>query len=170
MGITEDRNHPKLGHGVDSTPRDQNEVYLVLPEADRAKGYLMPYEDTYKHLTCGGTTTMGASIAATYAADPWFYGSTYCVHCRKHCALEEFVWNGTNISMCPAWWSVELMERVAKAKADRAAGIKLKVVDPSTLVRRIYPVAVAMDGTTVTYTYEDGHEERQSVPSRRVPV
>lgn len=45
---------------------------------------------------CGTVTTMGESIAETYARDPKFYGGTFCVGCCKHLPLEEFVWEGTN--------------------------------------------------------------------------
>lgn len=47
---------------------------------------------------CGGLTTMNQSIAETYARDPKFYGSTYCIHCRRHLSVGdngEFVWDGT---------------------------------------------------------------------------
>lgn len=48
---------------------------------------------------CGGVTTMGDTIAATYARDPQFYGSTFCCHCRAHFPVGEsgeFVWDGTS--------------------------------------------------------------------------
>jgi hypothetical protein len=41
---------------------------------------------------CGVVTTMGQSIAETYARDPYFYGFTYCAYCQKHLLVEEFVW------------------------------------------------------------------------------
>lgn len=44
---------------------------------------------------CGSVTTMGASIAETYARDPQFYGSTFCCGCGAHYpvgATGEFVW------------------------------------------------------------------------------
>ena len=44
---------------------------------------------------CGGETTMGIKIAETYARDPKFYGSTYCVHCQMHKPVDEFVWSNT---------------------------------------------------------------------------
>lgn len=47
------------------------------------------------HSGCNGSTTMGRAIAETYARDPKFYGSTFCVQCQKHLPLEEFVWLGT---------------------------------------------------------------------------
>lgn len=94
-GLTSDPNDPRLGHGVDSEPIPQHDVYLVLSEEDRAKGYVRPVMRSYKHLNCGGVTTMGQVIAETYAANPEFYGATYCVRCQMHKrvgAAGEFVW------------------------------------------------------------------------------
>lgn len=47
---------------------------------------------------CGQVTTMGIAIAETYAANPSFYGSTFCTGCEKHLPVGEqgeFVWHGT---------------------------------------------------------------------------
>lgn len=44
---------------------------------------------------CGTVTTMGRQIAETYAAQPDYYGSTFCVACRQHLpvgASGEFLW------------------------------------------------------------------------------
>ena len=95
MGITTDPNDPRLTRGSDDKPVDQAEAYLVLSEEERAKGFVRPYRDTYLHKTCGTTTRMGQAIAETYARDPKFYGGTYCVHCRMHRPVGEFVWDGT---------------------------------------------------------------------------
>lgn len=45
---------------------------------------------------CGTTTTMGQALAETYARNPKFYGSTFCVHCGAHFSVDEFVWSGTD--------------------------------------------------------------------------
>lgn len=45
---------------------------------------------------CNTTTTMGKSIAETYARNPKFYGSTFCCSCSVHLPLSEFVWKGTD--------------------------------------------------------------------------
>ena len=45
---------------------------------------------------CGVETTMNQSIAETYARDPKYYGSTFCINCGEHIRVEEFVWDGTN--------------------------------------------------------------------------
>lgn len=44
---------------------------------------------------CGTVTTMGQSIAETYAREPGFYGATFCCGCGKHLPVGEhgeFVW------------------------------------------------------------------------------
>lgn len=44
---------------------------------------------------CGTVTTMSSAIAETYARQPNFYGSTFCVHCGTHLPVGEageFVW------------------------------------------------------------------------------
>ena len=45
---------------------------------------------------CGATTIMAKDIAETYARDPHFYGSTWCMSCRDHINVGEFVWDGTD--------------------------------------------------------------------------
>lgn len=95
MGLTTDPNDPRVGRGVDETPRPQQEVYLVLSEEEIAKGFVRPLRHAYQHLTCRTTTTMGGAIAETYARNPTFYGATYCCHCRMHRPVGadgEFVW------------------------------------------------------------------------------
>jgi hypothetical protein len=148
-GITTDPTHEKLGHGTDEEPVEQNEVYLVLSDEERAKGFVRPYRDAYIHngnpattytelekpeksmvdsdpyvaifdikdakgnhvggryVTqsefqrykktgflggCGGETKMNRAISETYATNPSFYGSTYCVHCKMHLPVAEFTW------------------------------------------------------------------------------
>ena len=95
-GTTTDPNDPRLGHGSDAEPRGMNEVYLVLSEEERAKGYMRPVRRTYTHLACGSDTTMSTAIAETYARDPKFYGATFCVQCNMHRPVSEFVWRGTS--------------------------------------------------------------------------
>jgi hypothetical protein len=150
--LTTDPSDPRLGHGSDDTPRAQNDVYLVLSDEERARGFVRPVRRSYVHVGapgprfyleplteqqqkdhaglgyvgferyppemapktgrywtqkelddsdkgCGAVTTMGLAIAETYARDPFFYGSTYCVGCGMHRrvgARGEFLWDGTN--------------------------------------------------------------------------
>ncbi len=79
--------------------KGQQRDYVVLAEEERAKGFVRPVRRSYKHLKCGGVTTMGQTLAETYARDPSFYSGTFCCHCRAHFpvgANGEFVWQGTN--------------------------------------------------------------------------
>lgn len=77
----------------------QHKAYWILSDAERAKGFIRPVRRSYKHLTCGTKTTMGEKIAETYAADPKFYGATFCCCCGGHFPVGEngeFVWWGTD--------------------------------------------------------------------------
>lgn len=95
MSHTSDRNDPRLSHGVDKGPTPQADVYLVLSEEERAKGFIRPVRQWYQHLVCGSCTKMSLAIAETYARNPNFYSATYCVGCAMHTAVGaegEFVW------------------------------------------------------------------------------
>lgn len=104
VAIADDRNDPRLTHGVDAADSQPGmaEAYLVLSDEEREKGFVRPVRTSYVHLKCGVVTTMSRAIAETYARDPKFYGSTYCVHCRNHRPVGpdgEFVWDGTDIKV-----------------------------------------------------------------------
>lgn len=140
--LTTNLNDPRLGHGADEQPVPQSEVYLVLSEEERAKGFVRPYRDSYHHVGyhpkfqlrdlteeekeryasedyvkfeiypesmaprtgrfwtqkqldqkgCGVITKMGRELSETYARNPHFYGTTYCVGCQMHRPVQEFVW------------------------------------------------------------------------------
>lgn len=92
MSLTTDPNDPRLTHGADTEPGPQADVYLVLSEEERAKGFIRPFRDTYIHSTCGTRTHMGQALSETYARDPKFYGATYCVACQLHRPVAEFTW------------------------------------------------------------------------------
>ena len=87
--------------------------YIVLTDEERRKGFVRPVRREYVHAGrgatfnsgvllvvgengCGALTKMALPIAETYARDPKFYSGTFCVGCRTHLPLEEFVWAGTN--------------------------------------------------------------------------
>ncbi len=102
MATTSDPADPRLTRGPDTRPVEQAAAYLVLPDADRAAGYVRPYRESYRHTVCGAVTTMAPAIAATYARDPGFYGATYCCACRMHRPVGadgEFDWldDGTRV-------------------------------------------------------------------------
>lgn len=95
MPLTDDPNDPRLTHGPDEQPVPQSEVYLVLSEAERAKGFVRPLRRAYIHVggrACGIQTRMGLALCETYARQPTFYGATYCVGCSMHLPVAEFVW------------------------------------------------------------------------------
>jgi hypothetical protein len=82
-------------------PNGQQKDYVVLSADERARGFVRPVRRTYVHQKCGVATTMGQSIAETYARDPGFYSGTFCVCCGEHFPVGadgEFVWDdGTKV-------------------------------------------------------------------------
>ena len=73
--------------------------YVVLAEEERAKGFVRPVRRSYRHLKCGAVTTMGITIAETFARDPYFYSGTFCGRCRAHFPVGEdgeLVWDNIN--------------------------------------------------------------------------
>ena len=87
--------------------------YVVLTPAERAKGFIKPLRLSYRHKVCNACTHMATAIAETYARDPWFYSGTFCVQCRNHFPLDEFVWLDGE-PMDPALWPAEELARLAK--------------------------------------------------------
>ena len=86
---------PKDGSHVILRSDGQQQGYVVLTPEERNKGFVRPYRDAYRHLKCGKITTMGRSIAETYARDPGFYAGTFCTTCGSHFPVGEegeFVW------------------------------------------------------------------------------
>ncbi|HEX7881675.1 MAG TPA: hypothetical protein VF499_02935 [Afipia sp.] len=74
----------------------QQKGYVVLSDAERARGFVRPVRHTYIHQKCGVATTMGTALAETYARDPEFYSGTFCCGCRAHFPVGadgEFVWD-----------------------------------------------------------------------------
>lgn len=74
----------------------QQKAYVVLSEAERAKGFVRPVRQSYVHTKCGFSTRMGLALAETYARDPKFYSGTFCCSCGEHFPVAEFVWDGTD--------------------------------------------------------------------------
>ena len=81
-------------------PNGQQRDYVVLSAAERAKGFVKPVRRSYVHLKCGVLTTMGQTLAETYARDPGFYSGTFCCGCGTHFTFGQpdgdFVWDGTD--------------------------------------------------------------------------
>lgn len=82
---------------INTGPRaGQQKAYVVLSDEERAKGFVRPVRRSYVHDKCGTLTTMGQSIAETYARDPYFYGGTFCCGCCAHFPVGEngeFTWD-----------------------------------------------------------------------------
>lgn len=96
--VPADRSHTEL------LPGGQQKGYVVLSDAERAKGFVRPFRDAYRHQKCGKITTMSRAIAETYARDPFFYSGTFCTHCCAHFPVGEdgeFVWYEMNGSTGP---------------------------------------------------------------------
>lgn len=103
-GTTSDPRDPRLTHGPDTEPGPQADVYLVLSDEERAKGFVRPLRRSYIHVGvegtehnrtgrgCGVETHMGLALCETYARQPTFYGATFCVGCSMHLPVAEFVW------------------------------------------------------------------------------
>ena len=70
----------------------QHADYYVLCPEERAKGFVRPVRQEYTHDKCHTKTFMGLALAETYARDPHFYGSTFCVACGGHFPIAEFKW------------------------------------------------------------------------------
>lgn len=90
--LTTDPTDPRLNQ---PGPDGQNDVYLVLSDEERAKGFVRPFRTAYLHEACGCVTTMGDALAETYARQPDFYSHTMCMTCGAHFPVAEFVWYGT---------------------------------------------------------------------------
>lgn len=92
--------YPEHRNKITDGPRaGQQQDYVVLAEEERAKGFVRTVRHSYKHLKCGVVTTMGQTLAETYARDPYFYSGTFCCGCRAHFPVGEdgeFVWYGTD--------------------------------------------------------------------------
>jgi len=92
MGLTTDV-HDGCLH--EELPNGQMKCYLVLDDG-RRKDLLRPVRRKYIHSVCGAVTIMNQKIAETYAADPSFYGATFCSTCGSHFPVGEngqFVWD-----------------------------------------------------------------------------
>lgn len=75
----------------------QQKGYVVLSDAERARGFVRPVRRTYVHQKCGVATTMSQAIAETYARDPKFYTGTFCCGCGSHFTFGkpdgDFLWD-----------------------------------------------------------------------------
>lgn len=71
----------------------ENHPCEVKPE------FVTPLRDRYTHNLCGGETIINSKcIVETYASNPNFYGSTFCVVCKDYFPLvkdgeRQFKWS-----------------------------------------------------------------------------
>ena len=95
--LTTDRNDPNLHEKEEN---GQNKAYLVMTDEEIKAGFVRPVRRTYVHTggkACGVATTMNQVIAETYAANPKFYGATFCMGCGTHLPVSEFSWEDGTI-------------------------------------------------------------------------
>lgn len=88
-----------IGEHTELVPSGMQKDYVVLSDAERAKGFVQPVRRSYVHEKCGVVTTMGQALAETYARDPSFYSGTFCAGCKTHFPVGadgEFTWDGTD--------------------------------------------------------------------------
>jgi hypothetical protein len=133
--VPEDRSHTRL------RPNGQQEGYVVLSPEERAKGFVKPVRRSYTHRKCGVLTTMGRSLAETYARDPNFYSGTFCCGCGTHFNLDEFDWEDgepMDTSAQPAWAAAQAkvreerrQRRIAELKGELAELERAGAVPPT---------------------------------------
>lgn len=75
------------------TPGHVGDCFHVFQKVSQPEGARAERE----HLLggCGYNTSMGRALAETYARNPKYYGSTFCVNCNGHFPVGEhgeFVW------------------------------------------------------------------------------
>ena len=98
MGFTTD---PTDGCLEEIEPSGQQRCYLVLSDAEIAKGFVRPLRRSYTHLACGHSTRMAAKLCETYARQPDFYGETFCANCGAHFPLRDYEREGVPTKKIP---------------------------------------------------------------------
>lgn len=114
--VPEDRSHTEINPAT-GMQRD----YVVLSPEERAKGFVKPVRRSYVHQACGVQTSMSIDLSQTYARDPRFYSGTFCVGCRAHFPLNEFVWDPDGEPMDPDLqeaWNAGRAEREERRKSE----------------------------------------------------
>lgn len=87
MSLTTDPNDPKLKEGQ-KNETGQHEIYLVLSEEERAKGFVRPYRDAYAHVGKAGYKVCGKNLRILKEGDE-SYPKYYAVMCtaRPDCMI-----------------------------------------------------------------------------------
>ncbi len=132
----------------------QQRGYVVLSPAERAKGFVKPYRDSYIHEKCGVLTKMGVALSETYARDPYFYSGTFCVGCSAHFPLNQFHWDADGEPMDPALQEAWHEGKAAREKAQREAHrdvrmryLQSKIVEHKAELERLHAEA-ALEAST----------------------
>lgn len=62
--------------------------------------FVQPIRHVYVHDRCGVETRMkGEGLAETYATNPGFYTTTFCVGCRDYFPVTEFKWAADGVRL-----------------------------------------------------------------------
>lgn len=99
---------PEPGHEGGPAPAPvgadgQHGDHWVLP-ADQRAARARPVRRTYFHERCGTKTTMPQAVAETYAAEPAYYGRTFCCACGAYFPVGpggDFRWVGEDGAVLP---------------------------------------------------------------------
>lgn len=90
MGQTRELTDDEKARFVQPDDGDPFVLVEMLPEGKERFWTKAEYEQVGKG--CSTVTTMGRALSETYAREPRFYGSTYCVKCAMHRPVREFRW------------------------------------------------------------------------------
>lgn len=71
-------------------------LFEAYPDDGARTGNYWTQERLDRAKACGSVTRMGNALSETYAVDPSFYGATFCVGCKAHFPVAEFLWDGTD--------------------------------------------------------------------------
>lgn len=89
----------RIINGFNYGKRKADGQYERYPTSgDPSRPFVRPVRMSYIHEKCGVETRMSLGIAETYAQNPKFYGSTFCIGCGTHFpvgAHGEFHWADT---------------------------------------------------------------------------
>lgn len=96
MSLTTDRNDPKLKEGQ-KNETGQHEIYLVLSEEERAKGFVRPVRTKYVHVGKIGYKPCGKNLRILKDGDE-LYPKYYAVMCTAKPDSEILHKNGKCIS------------------------------------------------------------------------
>lgn len=137
---------PEDGSHREIQPSGMQKSYVVLSPEERAKGFVKPLRYSYIHamptetertVGCGAQTRMGAALSETYARNPRFYSGTFCVGCRAHFPLNQFIWEDGE-PMDPDLqdeWNAGRADREA-AKAERAKQARIAYLNNQIAMAR----------------------------------